>query len=142
MPNPNRITVSFPGGKRVDAESSGFTIHTDQGPAHGGAGSAPEPFTLFLSSLATCAGAYVQGFCQNRRIPTSDIQLVQHHELDPQTRRLTHVSIEVLVPPGFPERYLPALERVASKCAVKRVLADPPTLAITARGASPLDAAA
>ncbi len=38
------ISVSFPGGKRVDAHLGDRTIQTDQSLAHGGDGSAPEPF--------------------------------------------------------------------------------------------------
>ena len=45
------MTVSFPGGKRVDAEYGGFTIRTDQPPQGGGEGSAPPPFDLFLASI-------------------------------------------------------------------------------------------
>ena len=35
------MRVSFPGGKRVDAEYGGHTIRTDQPPQGGGEGSAP-----------------------------------------------------------------------------------------------------
>src|SRR5215471_4208280 len=58
------IEVSFPGGKRVDAQVGEFAIRTDQPEALGGAGTAPTPYDLFLASLATCAGIYVLGFCQ------------------------------------------------------------------------------
>jgi ribosomal protein S12 methylthiotransferase accessory factor len=57
------MTISFPGGKRVDAHLMGRTIQTDQAREAGGDGSAPEPYTLFLSSIGTCAGIYVLGFC-------------------------------------------------------------------------------
>ena len=127
------INVSFPGGMRVDAEVAGFTIHTDQSPAGGGEGSAPEPYTLFLASLAACAGAYVNGFCRNRDIPTDRIRLTQTHEFDPVARRLSKVSIDIVVPPDFPERYLGALQRVADKCAVKRVILDGPEFSIESR---------
>ena len=53
------MIVTFPGGKRVDAEYGGFTVRTDQPPQSGGEGSAPQPFDLFLASIATCAGIYV-----------------------------------------------------------------------------------
>jgi len=64
----SQITVTFPGGKRVDASYNGFTIATDQAVDAGGDGSAPEPFDFFLSSIATCTGIYVLGFCQKRGI--------------------------------------------------------------------------
>lgn len=127
------IRISFPGGKRADAHFGGRVVHTDQSPEHGGEGSEAEPFELFLASLATCAGVYVLGFCQARSIPTDGIELSQHHEFDPETHRLTKVGIQISVPPSFPAKYVPALERVAAKCTVKRVIQEAPEFVIEAR---------
>jgi putative redox protein len=124
------ITVTHGGGKKIDAHVNGFTIHTDQPPKAGGEGSAPDPFTTFLSSLATCAGIYVVGFCQVREIPTEGIRLVQEHEFDPQTGKLSAISLRVEVPPSFPEKYRDAVARAASQCAVKRVLENPPAMVV------------
>jgi ribosomal protein S12 methylthiotransferase accessory factor len=124
------ITVSFPGGKRVDAQAGAFTIRTDQPVDHGGDASAPEPFTLFLASLATCAGIYIVGFCRTRGIPTDDLELVQRAQSDPKSGRLTHVELEVRVPAGFPEQYRVAIARAAAACKVKKTLGDPPTFEV------------
>ena len=124
------IVVTFPGGKRVDAQAGAFTLKTDQPKDHGGDGSAPEPFTLFLASLATCAGIYVVGFCQTRNISTAGIRLVQRSEKDAKGK-LARVEIEVHVPPEFPAEYRDAVARAAAACKVKKTLADPPEFAIT-----------
>ena len=76
------MTVSFPGGKRVDAHYGGFTIRTDQSPKGGGEGSAPQPFDLFLASIATCAGIYVKGYCDARGLSTEGLGLTMHIEHD------------------------------------------------------------
>lgn len=127
------IRVGFSGGKRVDASVGERVIHTDQSVKNGGEGSAPEPFHLFLASLAACAGVYVLGFCQARGISMDGIELVQHHEYDPETGRLADVRVDIRVPADFPEKYLAPLERVAAKCAVKRVIDAPPNFSIVAR---------
>jgi putative redox protein len=124
------IVVTLRGGKRVDAEVGGFTVPTDQPPEHGGEGTAPEPFALFLASLATCAGVYVAGFCQTRGIPTEGIRLVQRTDSDPKTGRLLTVSMQVEVPPTFPEQYRDAVARAAAACKVKKTLAHPPTFEV------------
>ncbi len=124
------MTISFPGGKRVDASFDGYTVKTDQPPLGGGDGSAPAPFSLFLASLGTCAGIYVLGFCQARGIPTDGIKLVQRHEWDPATHRLARVRIDVQVPPTFPEKYREAVQRAADQCAVKKAIASPPDFEI------------
>jgi putative redox protein len=120
------MTITFPGGKRVDASFNGHTVHTDQPPQAGGDGSAPEPFTTFLASIGTCAGIYVLGFCQARGLPTQEIRLIQHNEIDPSTHRLMKVSIEVVVPSSFPEKYWTAVQRAADQCLVKKTIQSPP----------------
>jgi len=127
------IRIRFPGGKRVDAELGGHVVHTDQSPEHGGEGTAPEPFELFLSSLATCAGLYVLGFCQARQIPTEGIELMQSHRFDATGQKLEAVQLDVVLPYGFPEKYRHAVINAAASCKVKKALFSPPTVTVSAR---------
>ena len=127
------MKITFPGGKRVDAEVRGHVIRTDQAPDAGGAGSAPEPFTTFLASIGTCAGIYVLGFCQARGIPTEGIRLTQHVEFDSVKHRLERVRLEIELPPSFPEEYRESVRRAAGHCAVKKAILDPPEFVIAAR---------
>ncbi|MFH1728903.1 MAG: OsmC family protein [Pseudomonadota bacterium] len=126
------IKVKLPGGKKVNAEFNGFTVNTDQSVENGGQGTAPEPFSLFLASLATCAGVYVNGFCQNRGISTENIELTQNHEFAEKDGKmsLSKVIIDIKVPADFPEKYLDSLIRVANMCTVKRTLLNPPEFEI------------
>jgi ribosomal protein S12 methylthiotransferase accessory factor len=126
------IRVSFPSGRKVEAQVGPHVVTTDQSLEHGGTGTAPEPFDLFLASLATCAGFYVLSFCQARNIPTTGIELVQHHRFDEQTHRLTRVDWEILLPDGFPEAYRAAVVRAADSCKVRKTLAAPPEIAVSA----------
>ncbi|KAB2910135.1 MAG: osmotically inducible protein C [Kofleriaceae bacterium] len=124
------LTITLTGGARVDAAVDGFIIRTDQAVSAGGTASAPEPFTLFLASLGTCAGIYVASFCRSRAIPTDGIRLVQRVIDDPATRRPREIRIDVHVPGDFPVEYRDAVARAAAACKVKKVLADPPAFAI------------
>lgn len=124
------MAITFPGGLRVDAQFGGYTVATDQAPHAGGNGSAPSPFQLFLASLGTCAGIYVLGFCRQRGLPTEGIHLVQRTEVDPTTRMVGRVILDIHVPPQFPEKYLPALIRSAEQCAVKKHLEQPPVFSV------------
>ena len=124
------IVVSFPGGKRVDAQVGAFTIRTDQPASGGGDGSAAAPFDLFLASLATCAGIYVLGFCQARGIPTDGLALTQRHEVDPDTHLPTRVTLDLRLPDGFPEKYRTAIVRVAEGCKVKKTIAAAPVISV------------
>jgi len=122
----NTMSIHFPGGKRVDASYDGFEVATDQAVDSGGNGSAPEPFDLFLASIATCAGIYVLGFCQRRNIPYDGVRLIQSWERDEKTRRITTIRIAIEVPTDFPEKYHAALVRAANQCAVKKTMENPP----------------
>lgn len=120
------LTISFPGGARVDASFDGFTVHTDQPPMGGGEGSAPTPFAVFLSAIGTCAGIYVLGFCKQRGLPTDGIQVVEHVNRNPEDGMVGSIDLEIQVPPSFPEKYYDSLIRSASLCAVKKHLEKPP----------------
>jgi putative redox protein len=127
------MIIDFPGGARVDAHFDEFTVKTDQPPMGGGTGSAPSPFAVFLSSIGTCAGIYVLGFCKQRDLPTSGIRIVQRMHNDPMTGMIGKIDLEIQVPPTFPEKYLPSLIRSAELCAVKKHLEKPPVFEITTR---------
>jgi putative redox protein len=125
------IVVTHGGNKKIDATVDGFTIHTDQPRDQGGDSAAPEPFALFLASLATCAGIYVVGFCQARNIPTDRIRLVQDHRFDEKTGRLLNIDLRVEVPPDFPAKYHKALVKAAKYCTVKRTIEEPPPMEVS-----------
>lgn len=124
------IRVTFPGGKRVDAQVGNHHIATDQPRVAGGEDSAPAPFSLFLASLGTCAGIYVLGFCQARGIDPAGITLTQRSVTDRETGVLRTVEIDIHVPDRFPAQYREAVIRAASSCAVKKALAAPPEFRI------------
>ncbi len=121
------MIISFPGGARVDASFDGFTVATDQPPMGGGEGSAPTPFAVFLSSIGTCAGIYVLGFCRQRGLPTEGIQIIQHPHRNPNTGMIDIIDLEIQVPETFPEKYYESLIRSATLCAVKKHLEHPPS---------------
>jgi putative redox protein len=124
------MTVTFPGGKRVDAEYHGFTVRTDQSPRAGGEGSAPQPFDLFLASIATCAGIYVKSYCDTRGIPTGGLGLAMHVERDAERQRIGKLVLEIRLPEGFPDKHRDAVVRAADLCSVKKHVLDPPAFEV------------
>jgi putative redox protein len=127
------IKISFPGGKRVDAELNGFTVRTDQPAKYGGTDSAPEPFSLFLASIGTCAGIYVLSFCEERKIPVEGVYLVQrlgYGKREDGKTFIDKIVVEIIVPSSFPERYHKALTKVVDQCAVKKAIMNPPKFEI------------
>lgn len=127
-----RIEVSFPSGKRVDAHIENMTVPTDQPVANGGTGTAPEPFQLFLASIATCAGIYALEFCRTREIRTEGMVLILDYEMDEKNQVCRKLNIDLNLPAGFPEEYKKAVVRVMDLCSVKKNILNPPEFSITA----------
>ncbi len=123
------MLIDFPGGSRVDAHFGPFTVPTDQPPA----ASAPTPFALFLSSIGTCAGIYVLGFCQQRGLPTNGIRIVQRIHSNPLSGMVEKIDLEIQVPAEFPEKYRDSLIRSAELCAVKKHLENPPKFDVSTK---------
>jgi putative redox protein len=118
------IDIVFEGGKKINAVVKGFTIKTDQDINSGGEGTAPDPFTVFLSSIAACAGFYTKTFCDQRRIPVDDINLRMETKYNPEMKMITGIQIGIHVPPDFPEKYDNALVNSVNLCTVRRHLSD------------------
>ncbi|NIM59731.1 MAG: osmotically inducible protein OsmC [Candidatus Aminicenantes bacterium] len=127
------IKVSFPGGVRVDAEYKGFIIKTDQPKYQGGEGSQPAPFDLFLASLAACAGYYVLVFCNKRGISTEEASVVMRTSKSAETKMVEKISIEIQLPPDFPEKYKNAVIKAVDSCSVKIHILNPPAFEILAK---------
>jgi putative redox protein len=121
------MIIDFPGGSRVDAHFGPFTVATDQPPV----ASAPSPFEVFLSSIGTCAGIYVLGFCKQRNLPTEGIRIVERINHSQVSGMVETIGLEIQIPPEFPEKYRNSLIHSAELCAVKKHLEKPPRFDIT-----------
>lgn len=127
-----QMEVNFAGGLKVNSTYKGFTVETDQPVDEGGTNTAPEPFDLFLSSLGTCAGVYILYFCKERGLNSEGIRLLLGFERDEKAHRVTKITISIMLPDDFPEKYRSTIERVAGMCTVKKHLAQPPDFDIKA----------
>jgi len=125
------MTITSGGNKKVNAQAGEFVIKTDQGPPSGD-GTAPEPFSLFLSSIGTCAGIYVFSFCQKRGISTDGVKIVQTMEPKPKEEGygVGKITLDICLPADFPDKYRSALIKSAGLCAVKKHLENPPVIDI------------
>jgi ribosomal protein S12 methylthiotransferase accessory factor len=114
------MKIYFAGNKQIFADVNGYTVQTDQAQRAGGDGLFPEPFTLFLAALGTCAGIYAKSFCDQRGISTEDMYLTQDQEFDPVRKIIGRFILKIHVNKDFPEKYDQALISTVSLCAVKR----------------------
>lgn len=122
----NEFLIRFEEDARIVATFRGMEIPTDQKIENGGRGEAPEPMTLFLASIGTCAGYYVRSFCETRGIDTEGIRLTQRLLADASNPgRIGTVRLEIHLSDGFPEKYKKAVVRAAETCGVKKYIQAP-----------------
>jgi len=126
------MEITFDGGKVVTAHTKEHVIRTDQPVNGGGENSAPAPFELFLASIGTCAGIYVKSFCDNRKIPTDKIRIIQTAEYNKETGLPVNIKLDIKLPSDFPEEYKGAVIKVAELCKVKKTIASPPVFEVIA----------
>jgi putative redox protein len=124
------MEITFEGGKVVAAHTRGHIIKTDQPVDNGGENVAPTPFDLYLASIGTCAGVYIKSFCDNRKISTDDIRIIQKTEFDLDTGLPIDITIDIQLPADFPEKYRESVINVAELCKVKKSISKPPVFKI------------
>jgi putative redox protein len=129
----SKFNITFDGNKKVSAHLRAFTIHTDQPEKSGGENTAPSPFDLFLVSIGTCAGFYVASFCQSRSIPTDNISMVQTVFRNDTTHMVEKITLDIELPPDFPEKYKAAVMKAADTCSVKKHLLAPPEIQVNTK---------
>ncbi len=126
------MEITFPGGKKVNALYKGFTIATDQSKSNGGEASAPEPFSLFLASIGTCAGIYVIRFFEKRELSTDGLKMFLETEKDPESKMIKKIKIDIKLPQDFPEKYKDAVVNAARLCTITKHLENPPSIEVFA----------
>ena len=124
------MEIKFSGGKVVSAYTHGHIIITDQPQDNGGSGTAPSPFDLYLASIGTCTAMYIKSFCDKRNIPTDRIKIIQETKYNDVTELPEDITIEIKLPPDFPEKYKSTLICTAELCTVKKSILDPPEFKI------------
>jgi len=122
--------IYFEGAKKINAKVGERIIETDQSVQSGGEGIAPEPFTLFLASIGTCAGIYVKSFCDQRGISSKGIKIIQSHNFNQSTRLIEKISLDIKLPNDFPDKYKNAVINAANLCTVKKHFYNPPQINI------------
>lgn len=84
------------------------------------------PSDLFIASIAACMGFYALRFCQERSLSIAGLGLTLEPIRDEESKRVSLVRIELVLPSAFPEKYRAAIERAVDHCAVKKQILEPP----------------
>lgn len=113
-----KATIESLGGVASRARIGAHELTFDQtSAAPGGTDRGPSPLDVLAVSVAACAHYYAAAFMFARKIPVDglrvDVEAEKTREPVPRFGRLT---IRVTLPTGFPEEYLPAIDRAIRHC--------------------------
>lgn len=114
--------VIFPENKKIDVKFKDFLIKTDQSKKNDGDETAPEPFALFLASLASCAGIYAKSFCDTRDLDTQGMTLTLTPSFKKGLPHMEKIEMTLHVTQAFPEKYIKPVIKAMNGCAVKKQL--------------------
>lgn len=124
------LKVKLEGGKKISTQIGDHLIMTDQPVKHGGENTAPAPYDLFLASIATCAGFYIQAYCENKHIDSSGISITLRPTRDSEKKTIIGFVTTIHVPESIPQKLHAALKKVAEQCAVKKTIMNNPEFVV------------
>ena len=94
----------------------------------GGPGDGWRPTELLLAGLGGCMMGTMLNFAANQGIPVTGVSMILTDETADSPKRVSDITISMVVEGDVDERQLASLERVAGKCKVGNTLADSPSV--------------
>jgi len=135
------INVSLDGNKCVSAQVGNHIIKTDQPVRHGGEDSAPAPFELFMASIGSCAGFFVQEYCASKGVDTEGISITLKKQKN-EDGELTGFITCINIPDSLPKKYHSILKNVAKQYTVKKAIMSGPELVVETASVPSVDSEA
>jgi putative redox protein len=129
VPNTATISVRHMGGDRLQIETRGHELHSDQPVEDGGDDSAPTPTELFVASLAACVAFYAERFLRRHGLATDELVVTSSYAWAANPHRIGEIDLSVEAPTLTAER-LEAFSRVIEHCTVHNTLRRPPHVRI------------
>ena len=123
-----QVEVSFPSATRIQARSKDLTVEVGPPPDRGGDPEAYGPFDILLCALATCTGFQVADFLHQRGFEAAGAGVHIEAERSEESHLLKAISIQISLPPDFPEKYHDAIVRAAGLCFIKQQLGQRPEI--------------
>jgi len=130
------LTVAYRDKKSFEAICRGHQWKIDAPAEYGGDDKAPTPIEVFISSLGSCIGMYILGYCVNAKLDATDLTIELDWEKLDSPSRIGNISVKINLPKVDIAERKKAILEVASKCSVHNTLLNPPKINIELNGTS------
>jgi uncharacterized OsmC-like protein len=139
-----KATVESAGGVAGRVRLGAHELVFDQpSSVPGGEDRGPSPLDVMAVAVGACAHYYAAAFLFARNLSCEGLRVeVEFEKSREPVARLGSLAVRVSLPPGVPERYLPAIERAVRGCPAYGTLRHPPEVSLEIRAFDPRDDAA
>lgn len=109
---------------------SGVQLQTDAPPEYGGRGQSFSATDLLAAALGSCIATSIDRIAERHGLPLQAIAIRIDKELAVNPKRVTRLTVTVLVPTATPSEVLDRLRHAAATCPVHRSLNPDITIAL------------
>lgn len=125
------IVVRHESGDRFDVRIGPHRLAVDQPEAIGGADSAPTPTSLFIASVAACAGFYANRFLRRHGLEEGLLEVAAEYELDERPSRVRAIRLTLRTPLELSEELTLGILRAIDRCTVRETLRVAPNVTVS-----------
>jgi len=124
------IIVNYENGMKFSAQCGKHKMIVDLPPDMKGNDEGPTPPQYFLTSLASCVGVYVAGFCKNSGIDSTGMRITITADKLEHPARLGEMKIGITLPNAEVGKRKEALLSVARKCLIHATIESHPSITV------------
>jgi uncharacterized OsmC-like protein len=116
------ISIKHEEGLRVSAAIRQHKLVLDVPAGEGGTDTGPTPVELLASALGACMAMHIAKYCQAAKLPHQGFGIDLDFQLAKDPLRIGSLTVDINLPPGFPEGRIEAVKRAAQQCTVRNTL--------------------
>jgi len=127
-----KTIIESAGGVASRARIGSHELTFDQAsPVPGGEDRGPSPLDVMAVAVGACAHYYAAAFQFGRKLSSDGLRVeIEYEKSREPVSRLALLVIRLMLPKGFPEQHLPAIERAVRHCPAYGTLLHPPKVVL------------
>ena len=107
---------------RVTAAVRGHRLTLDAPTEQGGMDAGPTPVELLAAAVGSCMAMHIAKYCKAAKLPHEGFGIDLDFQLAKDPLRIGSITVDIMLPQGFPQDRIDAVRRAAEQCPVKNTL--------------------
>lgn len=116
------ITIKHEKDFRVTSTVRNHTVTLDAPVEQGGLDAGPTPVELLAAAVGACMAIHIAKYCKTAKVPYEGFGMSLDFQVVKDPLRIGSITVDIEMPPGFPEDRIAAVKRAADQCTVKNTL--------------------